>query len=150
MSLAAQTSLKASHCVSAAFVANRVALRETVLDKFTSHDNSREILRGSSFASKDLFGPLPDCLKDKLSAPNGERFMFAAKSTTPSGSSQPTKRRGSGSTSAPKRKKVAAHVAYDLQRPQFMSAPSTSSGSNFRRQGKSKGRGFQKKRGGYN
>ena len=30
MSLAAQTSLKASNCISAAFVVNRVALRETV------------------------------------------------------------------------------------------------------------------------
>ena len=64
MSLAAQTSLKTSHCISAAFVANRVALRESVLDKFVSHENSREVLRGSSFASKDLFGPIPDCIKD--------------------------------------------------------------------------------------
>ena len=122
-----------------------------MLDKFTSHENSREVLRGSSFASKDLFGPIPDSLKDKLSAPNGERFMFTTiKATKTSGSSQPNKRRGSGNASAAKRKKVAAHISYDLQRPQSMPAPSTSSGPNFRRQGKSMGRGFQKKRGGYN
>ena len=150
MSLAAQTSLKASHCVTAAFVANRVALRESVLDKFASHEDSREVLRGSSFASKDLFGPIPDSLKDKLSASNGEWFMFTTKASKPSGTSQTPKRRTTSSTSAAKRRKVAAHIAYDLQRPQSMPTPSTSSGSNFRRQGKPMGRGFQKKRGGYN
>ena len=57
MSQAAQTLLKAPHCILAASVANQVELRETVLDKFGLHENSREVLRGSSFASKDLFGP---------------------------------------------------------------------------------------------
>ena len=100
MGLAAQTSLKASQCISAAFVANRVALREIELDKFDAHENSREVLRGSSFASKELFGPLPDSLKNKLSAQNGERFMFTPKLT-----SQPQTKRQS---SAPKWKKVVA------------------------------------------
>ena len=148
MGLAAQTSLKASQCINAAFVANRVALREMVLDKFDAHEYSRETLRGSSFASKDLFGPLPDSLKDKLSAQNGERFMFTPKPTQPS---QASKRQASGSSSAPKRKKVVATPAvhYAPQRPQPMSAPSTS-GTNFRRQqGRSRGRGFRKRRGGY-
>ena len=148
MSLAAQTSLKTSQCISAAFVANRVALRESVLDRFVSHENSREVLRGSSFASKELFGPIPDCLKDKLSALNGERFMFK-KPTSQSGSSLPTKRRATGYTNAPKKKvTVAPRASYEPQRPLSMATTSTP-GSNFRRPGKSKGRGFQKKRGGY-
>ena len=55
MGLAVQISLKASQCINATFVANPVALREIVLDKSHAHENSRETLWGSSFASKDLF-----------------------------------------------------------------------------------------------
>ena len=82
MGLAAQTSLKASQCITAAFVANPVALREIVLDKFDANENSRAVLRGSSFASKKLFGPLLDSLMNKLSAHSGERFMFTPKLTS--------------------------------------------------------------------
>ena len=81
MGLAAQTSLKASKCISAAFVANRVALWEIVLNKIDAHENFGFFLRESSFASKELFGPLPCSLKDKLTALNGKRFIFTPRST---------------------------------------------------------------------
>ena len=149
MGLAAQTSLRASQSVSAAFVANRVALRESVLDKFDGLQHTIEVLRGSPFASKDLFGPLPDSLLDKLSAANGDRFVLHPKSAQ-GGSQQPKRRTPAPSAPAPKRRRtVSAPVIPALQRPQSQPAPSTSSGANFRRQGKPRGRGYQKKRGGY-
>ena len=76
MSLAARTSLKASQTLTAAFVANRTAIRDAVLEKFEGHDTSKENLRGSPFDSKNLFGPIPDSLKEKLNAQHGERFML--------------------------------------------------------------------------
>ena len=95
-----------------------------------------------------IFGPITECLKDILSALNGERFMFK-KPTKQSGSSLPAKRWATGYTSAPKRKvTVAPRTSYELQWPQSMATTSTS-GLNFHRPGKSKSRGFQKRRGGY-
>ena len=149
MGLTAQTSLKASQCFSAVFVANRVALRELVLDKFDSQSSSREALRGSSFASKELFGPLPDSLKTMLSAPNGERFMFTPKSSQPCPTPSTSKRQAPSAPPPPKRRKTSP-AAYALQRPQSAYLPASTPGTNFRRPGgKSRGKGFQKKRGGY-
>ena len=53
MGLAAQTSLRASQSVSAAFVANRVAVRESVLDKFEGHQQT--YLAWFSFCLKGSF-----------------------------------------------------------------------------------------------
>ena len=44
MSLAARTSLKASQTLTAAFVANRTAIRDAVLEEFEGHDTSKENL----------------------------------------------------------------------------------------------------------
>ena len=160
MALAARTSLKASQFLTAAFVANRVALRETVLDKFDAHESSRETLRGGSFASKNLFGPLPEHFKEKLNAPLGERFMFTLKTS----SSNAAKRRGSGISTAPKKRKV--QTRQNSQFPQFFQSPQNY--QSYAPQGtfpktttpsysqkfqnlktKARGRGFPKKRGGY-
>ena len=162
MGLAARTSLKASQFLTATFVANRVALRETVLDKFNAHESSRETLRGGSFASKNLFGPLPEQFKEKLNAPHGERFMFTLK--TSSSNSGSTKRRGSGISTAPKKRKVQtsqnSQFPQYFQSPQsfqpyptqgaFSKAPTPSYTQNFQNlKNKARGRGYPKRRGGY-
>ena len=162
MSLAARTSLKASQFLTAAFVANRVALRETVLDKFEAHESSRETLRGGPFASKNLFGPLPEHFKEKLNAQHGERFMFTLKSS--SSNSGSSKRRGSGISTAPKKRKVIPRQTPQFpqffQSPQnfqsyapqgaFTKAPTPSYSQNFQNlKNKARGRGYPKKRGGY-
>ena len=161
MSIAARTSLKASQFLTAAFIANRVALRDSVLEKFSAHETSKETLRGSSFASKNLFGPLPDQFKDKLNAPHGERFMLSLKSH--SGSSLSAKRRGSVTSLPHKRRKIPITQSFQssaFQRLQGTPAkvhPSRSTAPNFQNfqsfqntRGKSQARGFQKRRGGYN
>ena len=162
MGLAARTSLKASQFLTAAFVANRVALRDTVLDKFDAHESSRETLRGGSFASKNLFGPLPEHFKEKLNAPHGEWFMFTLKSS--SSNSGSSKRRGSGISTAPKKKKV--QTRQNSQLPQYFQSPQTfqpyapqgafpkastpSYSQNFQTlKNKARGRGYPRKRGGY-
>ena len=48
--------LRAFHLVPAAFVANRVALRESILDKFKGHQKTIETLHGSPFTPEDFFG----------------------------------------------------------------------------------------------
>ena len=57
--LAAHTFLRASQFHTAAFVANRIFIRD-VLDKFEGHNTSIEMLRGSSFDMKNLFSPILD------------------------------------------------------------------------------------------
>ena len=120
MSLAARTSLKASQTLTAAFVANRTAIRDAVLEKFEGHDTSKENLRGSPFDSKNLFGPNPDSLKEKLNAQHGERFMLHL----PRSKSSPSNKLSFNFTApAPKKSKPQSNQNYRFSSPQLSSKP---------------------------
>ena len=123
MSLAARTSLRASQLLTAAFVANRTAIRDVVLDKFEGHETSKENLRGSPFDSKDLFGPIPDSLKDKLTAQYGQRFMLSL--TKPSKSSLPSNKRRLNLPAPPPKKKALPLQSLQSSTPQWSSNKSS-------------------------
>ena len=122
MSLAARTSLKASQTLTAAFVANRTAIRDAVLEKFEGHDTSKENLRGSPFDSKNLFGPIPDSLKEKLNAQHGERFMLRLPRPKPSPSN---KRSLSLTAPPPKKTKPQFNQNIRFPSPQWSSSKPT-------------------------
>ena len=46
----------------------KTALRDSVLNRFKGSNNTKEALRGSSFFTDSLFGPLPSSLTDNLNA----------------------------------------------------------------------------------
>ena len=76
----------------AAYVANKLALRDVVLGKFSCQNASRNILCGSSFLSPNLFGPLPESFKNSLKLSTSAELRFTLKT----GNSR------SGSTTTPK------------------------------------------------
>merc|ERR1712121_477258 len=61
--LIAEGSQRSGQSQLAAFVTNKLALRDVVLGKLTFQPTSKHILRGSSFLSPNLFGPLPESFK---------------------------------------------------------------------------------------
>ena len=68
----------------AAYVSNKLALRDVVLDKFSSQNTSRDILRGSSFLSHNLFGPLPESFSESLKSSTNRELRFTRKPFTSS------------------------------------------------------------------
>ena len=63
----------------ATYVSNKLALRDVVLNRFSSQNTSRDILRGSSFLSHDLFGPLPESFSESLKSSSNKGLRFTRK-----------------------------------------------------------------------
>ena len=63
----------------ATYVSNKLALRDVVLNKFTSQNTSRNILRGSTFLSPNLFGGLPESFKNSLKLQSNKELRFTKK-----------------------------------------------------------------------
>ena len=76
---AAQSNARAVQSTSASHVANIVHLRDHVLYKFDTPANTKEILRGSSFLSDKLFGPLPESLEANLRSLQGKDVRCSKK-----------------------------------------------------------------------
>lgn len=64
--LAAESNQRSGQAQIGSFIANKVALRDLILNKFSTPSISRNILRGSSFLSDKLFGNLPESYKTSL------------------------------------------------------------------------------------
>ena len=75
----------------AAFVSNKLALRDFVLNKFVYQPTSRHILRGSDFLSPSLFGPLPESFRASLQRNSETNLRLVQKSTASTSSSNTTK-----------------------------------------------------------
>ena len=75
----------------AAFVTNKLALRDFVLGKFTCPLTSKHILRGSSFLSPNLFGPLPESFKTSLQHNSETNLRLVQKSTSTTSAAPATK-----------------------------------------------------------
>ena len=133
---AALANTRLGQSLTAAFVGNAVALRDTVLDKFVVPSRTREVLRGGDFSTETLFGPLPESFKSLFTTQQGKDLRctkkFAASSygshfykpATPSSQSsrfQPLKRSGSSSGLPP------------AKRPASSVPASRGRGANFRR-----------------
>ena len=93
----------------AAFVTNKLALRDFVLGKFTCPPASKHILRGSSFLSPKLFGPLPESFKTSLQHNSETNLRLVQKSTSTTSTSSSTP--ASKPTSQP-RKRPAGFRSY--------------------------------------
>ena len=58
--LAAECNQRSGQAITGTFIANKLALRDYVFNKFVTPSVSRNILRGSNFLSDKLFGNLPE------------------------------------------------------------------------------------------
>ena len=77
--LIGNSSSRMAHLNSAAFVANRVEIRDSILKEFDTPQMTKNILRGSGFLGENIFGPLPESLKTALSSINAKEVMCRAK-----------------------------------------------------------------------
>ena len=63
----------------ASLVANKLALRDIVLDKYYCPLDTKIRLRGSNFLNENLFGPLPESFRNNLSTRHGEKLVCKQK-----------------------------------------------------------------------
>lgn len=63
----------------ATYVSNKLALRDVVLNRFSSQNTSRDILRGSTFLSHNLFGTLPESFSESLKSSTSKELRFTRK-----------------------------------------------------------------------
>lgn len=77
---AAETNQRSGQSILAALTSNKLALRDSVLNRFTAHPSSRAVVRGSSFLSHNLFGPLPESFKSSLRLAGSEGKRLTSKS----------------------------------------------------------------------
>ena len=119
-----------SHCgqsLAAGYVGNVVALRDVVLDRFTTKQRTTNVLRGGDFSGPSLFGPLPESFASLLDTPQGAGYRCRSKPPA----SKPDRRTASSaagpaapaaSTSGFKRPGSFVSVGSDTKR--FKPAPS--------------------------
>ena len=124
-----QTAMANSRCgqsLAAGYVGNVVALRDVVLDRFTTKQRTIYVLRGGDFSGPSLFGPLPESFASLLDTPQGAGFRCRSKPP----SSRPVKQPASSvaAPSAPvapvsgfKRPGSSVASGYDAKR--FKTAP---------------------------
>ena len=77
-----QTAMANSRCgqsLAAGYVGNVVALRDVVLDRFTTKQRTINVLRGGDFSGPSLFGPLPESFASLLDTPQGAGFRCRSK-----------------------------------------------------------------------
>ena len=89
--LIAEGSQRSGQSQLAAFVTNKLALRDVVLGKFTCQPTSKHILRGSSFLSPNLFGPLPESFKTSLQHNSETNLRLVQKSASTTSTTSTTK-----------------------------------------------------------
>ena len=81
--LAAECNQRSGQAITGTFIANKLALRDYVFNKFVTPSVSRNILRGSNFLSDKLFGNLPESYKNSLKQATGTQLRCKAKTFTP-------------------------------------------------------------------
>ena len=77
-----QSAMAYSRCgqsLAAGYVGNVVALRDVVLDRFTTKQRTTNVLRGSDFSGPSLFGPLPESFASLLDTPQGAGYRCRSK-----------------------------------------------------------------------
>ena len=70
---------RAVHNQSAGFVINKLALRDSVLNKYQAPTSTVNILRGSDFTCDNLFGPIPESFKESLNSHQGKNLTATKK-----------------------------------------------------------------------
>ena len=121
-----QSAMANSRCgqsLSAGYVGNVVALRDVVLDRFTTDERTTNVLRGGDFSGPSLFGPLPESFSALLDTPHGAAKLRCR--SKPS-ASKPQNRRAAASASASANPTVAN---LGVKRP----GPSVAAGSDTKR-----------------
>ena len=135
---AATAAARSLQSLTAAFVSNRVALRDVALDKFSAPTRTKDVLRGGDFSGPGLFSPVPESFGTLLESPQGASLRCKSKASAsgkffprPSGSSssRPAKRPSSSSAPPPKR----------FQAPAAPSAPAKAAPWNFQRKPAARG-----------
>ena len=107
--LAAECNQRSGQAITGTFIANKLALRDYVFNKFVTPSVSRNILRGSNFLSDKLFGNLPESYKNSLKQATGTQLRCKTKTYTPT-SSFSTSTISSPSNSSPAEKRPAYPV----------------------------------------
>ena len=77
-----QSAMANSRCgqsLAAGYVGNVVALRDVVLDRFTTEQRTTNVLRGGDFSGPSLFGPLPESFASLLDTPQGAGYRCRSK-----------------------------------------------------------------------
>ena len=104
--LIAEGNQRSGQSLMAAFVANKLAMRDVVLNKFNAPLTSRQILRGSNFLSPNLFGPLPESFRNSLLHNADTHLRLTSKGAASTRSS------ASSSQTAPKTRKRQADFSF--------------------------------------
>ena len=86
---AAMANARAGQSLSAGYVGNIVALRDTVLGRFTVPKRTMEILRGGDFTGNSLFAPLPESFSSLLDTVSGAELRCTSGSARPKPPSVP-------------------------------------------------------------
>ena len=80
---AAMANARTGQSLSAGYVGNMVALRDSVLGRFTVPKRTREILRGGDFTGDSLFAPLPESFSSLLDTVSGAELRCTSGSARP-------------------------------------------------------------------
>ena len=80
--LAGQGSARMSNLHISGLVANKLEMRDKILNDFEHPGKTRNILRGSGFLTENAFGPLPESFRQGLCSINGKDLMCKPKDTT--------------------------------------------------------------------
>ena len=122
-----QSAMANSRCgqsLAAGYVGNVVALRDTVLDRFTTEPRTTNVLRGGDFSGPSLFGPIPESFASLLDTPHGAKYRCRSKSSA----SRPPIRQPTTSVSAPA---FPAPTSMGAKRPGF-SVPAGGSAKRYK------------------
>ena len=74
----AMASARTSQSLAAGYVGNVIALRDLVLDRFTTQPRTINVLRGGHFLGPSLFGPLPESFSALLDTPQGAKYRCSS------------------------------------------------------------------------
>ena len=75
----AMANARCGQSLAAGYVGNVVALRDVVLDRFTTEPRTTNILRAGDFSGPSLFGPLPESIASLLDTPQGAKHRCCSK-----------------------------------------------------------------------
>ena len=134
------------HYLTAALTANKAGLRRKVLNKFTVHPKTRQMLTYSAFTSESVFGHLPAQFLTVLRAPQQAHMMAKDKPLPNAGRGRGRGQKRTSVVNFPgaKKSKLGENYVYPNSSVFYGPASNPKGGGAGRGRGKSGGRGRAK------
>ena len=112
--LSSFSSQRSIHWQTAGVTTNKAALRRKLLNKFSVHPKTRQMLSFSSFTNEGIFGRLPESFMKSLRAPHQAHLIAKDKPTNPGrGRGKGQKRTNDFGYPAPKKSKYGEPREFD-------------------------------------